>query len=35
MWLVEVAIVQFYDADGEMLRTVNLFQELKPLKMAA
>jgi len=35
MWLLEVGIVQFYDAHGEMLRTVNLFQELKPLKMAA
>ena len=35
MWLVEVGIVQFYDADGNMLRTVNLFQELEPMKLAA
>ena len=35
MWLLEVGIVQFYDAEGNMLATVNLFKELKPLKMAA
>jgi len=35
MWLVEVGIVQFYDADGNMLRTVNLFQEWEPQRMAA
>lgn len=35
MWLLEVGIVQFYDADGNMLATVNLFKELEPLKMAA
>lgn len=35
MWLLEVGIVQFYDADGNMLATVNLFKELKPSKMAA
>ena len=35
MWLVEVGIVQFYDAGGNMLTTVNLFQELEPLPMAA
>jgi len=35
MWLVQVGIVQFYDAEGRMLRTVNLFQELEPVKMAA
>ena len=34
MWLVDVGIVQFCDADGEMLRTVTLLQELKPVKMA-
>jgi hypothetical protein len=26
MWLVEVGIVQFYDADGRMLQTVNLLE---------
>ncbi len=35
MWLVEVGIVQFYDAEGNMLRTVNLFEELEPQRMAA
>ena len=35
MWLLEVGIVQFYDGAGNMLRTVNLVQELKPQKMAA
>lgn len=35
MWLVEVGIIQFYDAQGNMLTTVNLFKELEPLKMAA
>jgi hypothetical protein len=35
MWLVEVGIVQFYDAEGNMLATVTLFKELEPLKMAA
>ena len=35
MWLIEVGLVQFYDADGNMLRTINLFEEAKPLKMTA
>jgi hypothetical protein len=35
MWLLEVGIVQFYDAEGNMLATVNILKELKPLKMAA
>ena len=35
MWLIEVGLIQFYDAEGNMLRTINLFQELVPLKMAA
>ena len=35
MWLVPVGIVQFYDAEGNMLATANLFKELEPLKMAA
>jgi hypothetical protein len=34
MWMIEVGLVQFYDADGNMLRTINLFKELEPLKMA-
>ena len=35
MWLVDVGIVQFYDSEGHMLRTVNLFEELTPLREAA
>lgn len=35
MWLVEVGLLQFYDDDGNMLRTVNLFEEIEPLRMAA
>jgi hypothetical protein len=35
MWILEIGIVQFYDADGNMLRTVNLFEELEPQRMAA
>jgi hypothetical protein len=35
MWLVEIGIVQFYDAEGNMLRTVNLFEELEPQRIAA
>jgi hypothetical protein len=35
MWLVEVGIVQFYDAEGNMLATVNLFRESKSLEIAA
>jgi hypothetical protein len=35
MWLVEVGIVQFYDAEGNMLATVNLLKEPEPMKMAA
>ena len=35
MWLVEIGIVQFYDAQGEMLLTVNLLEELEPERIAA
>jgi len=35
MWMVKVGIVQFYDAEGNMLATVNLFEELTPQQMAA
>jgi hypothetical protein len=35
MWLIEVGVLQFYDAEGNMLRTVNLFEELMPVRMAA
>ena len=35
MWMLDIGIVQFYDADGNMLRTVNLLEELEPQRMAA
>ena len=35
MWLVEVGIVQFYDAEGKMLRTVSLLDESGGRRMAA
>jgi len=34
MWLVDVGIVQFYDALGHMLATVNLFELLRPQRLA-
>ena len=34
-WLIDVGVLQFYDADGEMLHTVNLFTELQPTRAAA
>jgi hypothetical protein len=33
MWLIDIGIVQFYDADGNMLRTVNVLEELEPQEM--
>jgi hypothetical protein len=35
MWLTDVGIVQFYNADGDMLATLNLFESLQPQRMAA
>ena len=35
MWMIDVGILQFYDDQGNMLMTVNLFQEEKPQRMAA
>ncbi len=35
MWMIDVGLVQFYDHTGNMLRTVNLFEEIKPQRMAA
>jgi hypothetical protein len=35
MWMIEVGLVQFYDANGNMLRTINLFEEVKPMTIAA
>ncbi len=35
MWLISVGLVQFYDEQGNMLRTINLLLELEPQRMAA
>jgi hypothetical protein len=35
MWLIDVGIVQFYDDEGQMLRTVNLFEERDGQRLAA
>lgn len=35
MWLVDLGLVQFYNAHGDMLATLNLFQTLEPQRMAA
>ena len=35
MWLLQIGIVQFYDAEGNMLLTVNLLEEREPQRMAA
>lgn len=35
MWLVGVGILQFYDAEGRMLRTINLLEEPQEIKSAA
>ena len=35
MWLMSIGIVQFYDADGNMLATVNVFEEAVPQRMVA
>jgi len=34
-WLSNAGIVEFYDAEGWMLHSVNLFEELRPLPLAA
>lgn len=35
MWMVEIGLVQIYDEEGQMLQTVNLFEERSPVRMAA
>ncbi len=35
MWLLRAGVVQFYDAEGTMLRTVNLLKRLRPHPVAA
>jgi hypothetical protein len=35
MWLVDVGLVQFYDADGNMLCTLSLRDQAEPRRRAA
>jgi len=35
MWLVPAGLIQFYNAGGDMLRTINLLMELRPQRAAA
>ena len=35
MWLVGIGVVQFYDAAGRMLRTLNVLKESEPHRLAA
>jgi hypothetical protein len=35
VWLLDAGLVRFYDRRGKVLRTINLFEELAPLRMAA
>ena len=35
MWFVDNGFIQFYDAEGNMLRTINLRQEVIERRMAA
>ncbi len=35
MWMIDVGVIQFYDAEGGMLRTLNLLQENRQSRMAA
>lgn len=35
MWLIGIGIVQFYDAEGNMLATMNVLKEAVPQQMVA
>ena len=35
MWLIEIGLLQFYGAEGEMLATINLLEQETPLRRAA
>jgi hypothetical protein len=35
MWLLDIGIVQFYDAEGDMVHTINLLGKRTPQRMAA
>lgn len=35
VWLLDAGLVRFFDRRGNILRTVNLFEELAPQRLAA
>jgi hypothetical protein len=35
MWMLDVGVLQFYDHDGNMLRTINLLEEQVPQRAVA
>jgi hypothetical protein len=35
MWLIELGLVQFYNAQGDMLLVLNLLEDVAPGRMAA
>ncbi len=35
VWLIDAGLIRFYDHRRRVLRTVNLFEELAPVRMAA
>ncbi len=35
MWLADIGLIQFYDCEGNMLRTINLFREVAGQRIAA
>jgi hypothetical protein len=35
MWMLDIGIVQFYDAEGNMTHRANLLAEIQPRRMAA
>jgi hypothetical protein len=35
MWLVEEGVLQFFDAQHRLLRTINLWEQMVPQRMAA
>jgi len=35
MWMIEIGLLQFYGADGEMLQSINLLEQETPARRAA
>lgn len=35
MWMIEIGLLQLYDCEGRMLQSVNLLEELAPVRAAA